>query len=152
MKGAGRKTKDQKTGTNRREGNKCVQCEGLVEELQCEETEMTCCTNTQFGSSTRPFQSLRTQGSIVFAGMPRSPGAPACLCTAWVCVSQLENSCHIQPSHATQLRPTAAAPHQLPPAIFTRHYVCFLSLIKLSLSSYPDRVGGEVPAETLNAS
>lgn len=53
---------------------------------------------------------FRQEGPLYFLRCLRVPG-PACLCTVCVflcvCVSQLENSCHIQPSHAAQLRPTA---------------------------------------------
>lgn len=52
--------------------------------------------------------SPQTRGSIVFPDMPWSPRPSMHLHS--VCVSQLENSCHIQPSHAAQLRQSATFP------------------------------------------
>lgn len=48
----------------------------------------------------------QTRESIVLPKMPWSPGPSMPVCS--VSVSQLENSCHIQPSHAAQLRFTAS--------------------------------------------
>lgn len=54
---------------------------------------------------------FRQQGPLYSLRCLWVPG-PACLCMVNVCmcVSQLENSCHIQPSHAAQLRLTATIP------------------------------------------
>lgn len=54
--------------------------------------------------------SPQTRGSIVFPDMPWSPRPSMHLHSVCVCVSQLENSCHIQPSHAAQLRQSATFP------------------------------------------
>lgn len=66
---------------------------------------------------------FRQQGSLYSLRCLRIPG-PAFLCT--VSVSQLENSCHIQLSHAAQLRLTTTVPTPPPPLHLSASLSLFL--------------------------